>query len=117
MTYSLKKAIAACLTLAVLATGGTAFVAAPVQAQDFSEEAIRKANPYKDLPGVEDPQKAQPAEDKADCSQELQLRNYRYHDRRFSPQSGIVYRCERDGITVESSRPPLQKNWNPLAEQ
>ena len=116
MTFSLTRLTAATLLLAALVSGVPP-LAPTAHAQDFSEEAIRKASPYKDLPGVEDPKQVKKPDDQADCTQELQMRTLHYRDRRYLPEASIVYRCERNGITAESSRPPLQKNWNPLAEQ
>lgn len=93
-------------------------LAASVKAQDFSEQAVRKASPYKDLPGVEDPQDKQAeAGDPPECSKEVVFRNQRGRDGLISDDTGIVYRCEQNGIVVESTRPPIRRNWNPLAEQ
>lgn len=86
-------------------------------AQDFSEEAIRKASPYKDLPGVQNPQQVKPSQDDAECSQEIELRSLSHRERRLQPDTAIIYRCERNGIVIESARPPLTRNWNPLDER
>lgn len=86
-------------------------------AQDFSDEAIEKANPYKDLPGVQDPGKIKPPEDEVECSQELVLRNFRRRHGLTPDETAILYRCEKDGIVIESARPPRGRNWNPLDEQ
>lgn len=86
-------------------------------AQDFSDEAIQKASPYKDLPGVQDPEKIKPPEDEAECSQELVLRNFGRRHGLTPDETAILYRCEKNGIVIESARPPRGQNWNPLEAQ
>lgn len=90
---------------------------APVKAQDFSEDAVQKASPYKDLPGVEDSNNKQAtADDPPQCSRQIVFRDQTSRDGRMFDDNGIVYRCEKNGIVVESTRPPILRNWNPLAE-
>lgn len=89
---------------------------APVagRSQDFSPDGMAKAYPYKDLPGVEDPTVKNEPEEKLDCSKEFRPRGLR-NSRDFDLDApGLVYRCEKDGIIIESAEPPLSRHWNPM---
>jgi hypothetical protein len=88
----------------------------PAQAQDFSDEAISKVNPYKDLPGVQEQKSLQPTEE-AECTQEIRLRDFRRRDGFYDNETGMVYRCVKDGIVIETSRPPRSTYWNPLNQR
>ncbi len=100
-----------CLLLPLVALG------TPSSAQDFSSDSLRKAFPYKDLPGVRPSDAEGPKKEEPTCTQEVRLQNAMRRDSFGDPGPGMVYRCEKDGITVESARPPLRKYWNPLEAQ
>lgn len=98
-----------CLVLALLPT--------VTLAQDFSSDAMSKAFPYKDLPGVRSSDAGDGKKDEVNCTQEVRLQNALRSNSLGERGPGMVYRCEKDGITVESPRPPLRKYWNPLEAQ
>lgn len=104
-------------TSAIAAFSAALLGAGMLAAQDFSPGAMDKAFPYKDLPGVQSPEKAKEPEDPARCTQEVRMRSALRRDLYASDSPGMVYRCEKDGIVIESARPPLRKYWNPLDEQ
>lgn len=102
--------------VALMMAGLAAFpLAAP--AQDFSDHAMKNAFPYKDLPGVKPSDRDREEGRSTNCTQELRQRHLgRMRD--FGPATGgIVYRCEDNGVIIESERPPLRKYWNPLDER
>lgn len=86
-------------------------------AQDFSQDAVNKALPYKDLPGVQAADADKGSDEGVTCTQEMRLQNALRPNSLGQKGAGIVYRCEKDGIVVESPRPPLRKYWNPLEAQ
>lgn len=104
---AIRKAVAMVVLLA----------AGPALAQDFSSGALDKAFPYKDLPGVRSSDDAAGKDDQAKCTQEVRLQSALRRNDFDEGRPGIVYRCEKDGIVVESPRPPLRKYWNPLDGQ
>ncbi len=109
---AMHKRLKALVTIISLAT------AAPMAvAQDFSSDALKKAFPYKDLPGVRPSDASKDEDDAMNCTQEVRLQNAMRRNADGEPGPGIVYRCEKDGIVVESARPPLRKHWNPLDAQ
>ena len=92
-----------------LALGG------PALAIDFGASAVGKSFPYKDLPGVTEPvpDYAKGSDPQADCTRELVTedrigRRWRGGDRPLS-----VYSCEQNGITIQSTEPPLTRDWYP----
>ena len=87
-------------------------------AQDFSPQAIEKANPYKDLPGVKDPLKSK-AEDAAKddrCWSEVRMAGERLFGTSGDRAPVLVYICERNGVTVESTKPPRKPLWDETDE-
>lgn len=95
-----------------------ALISAAAEAQDFSPEAIEKANPYKDLPGVKDPAKSK-AEDAAGadrCWTEIRMAGERMFGARGDRAPVLVYICERNGVTVESTEPPRKPAWDQMGE-
>ncbi len=101
------KRLAPLLALLLLAP------ALPAEATDFSAGAIGKANPYRDLPGVKAPKTgAVSPDDGFECDTEIGDRRYRRDIFDRYAGSGIVYSCTRNGMTVESARPP-RRGWIP----
>lgn len=93
------------------------FLPAVAMAQDFSPSAVNKTFPFKDLPGVQSSDADGGKKDEVTCTQEVRLQNALRTNSLGEKGPGMVYRCEKDGITVESPRPPLRKYWNPLEAQ
>lgn len=88
--------------------------AATAGAVDFGARSLSKAFPYKDLPGVTEPQpdyaKSRPP---VNCTRQLVSdhrlgRSWRQGDRPVA-----VYSCEQNGITIESTEAPLTRDWYP----
>lgn len=95
---------------------GTVLVALAPQAmaQDFSAGALNKAFPYKDLPGVRQDPGPDGTVDAPNCTQEVRLQNGMRRNADGERAPTIIYRCEKDGLVIESPRPPVRKYWNPL---
>lgn len=88
--------------------------ATAASAQDFSARALEQAFPYKDLPGVRPSKGVDEKIEAPNCTQEVRLQNAMRRNADGERGPAIVYRCEKDGLFIESARPPLSKYWNPL---
>lgn len=86
--------------------------------QDFSPQAIERANPYKDLPGVKDPLKSKAEEAAKDdrCWSEVRMAGERLFGTSGDRAPVVVYICERNGVTVESTEPPRRPIWDQSGE-
>ncbi|PWE56077.1 hypothetical protein DEM27_11605 [Metarhizobium album] len=97
----------------------TLLYAAPVMATDFSREAVTAGDPYRDLPGVKEPKNNLGSNsDGFECRTELGERRYYRRDPfyRFG-EPGVVYSCNRNGVTVESFEPPSRGGRFPGQKQ
>ena len=103
----------ASLALVTLALSLT-LAAASAGAVDFGPRAMKQAFPYKDLPGVAEPQpdyaKRRP---QANCTRELVSPNRLGRSWRQGDRPVAVYSCEQNGITIESTDAPLTRDWYP----
>ena len=82
--------------------------AAPALATDFSRQAVTAGDLYRDLPGVKEPKNNLGSNnDGFECRTEIGERRYYRRDPfyRFG-DAGVVYSCNRNGVTVESFEPP-----------
>ncbi|MDI7862809.1 hypothetical protein MRS76_12655 [Rhizobiaceae bacterium n13] len=100
----IRHAMSALVTLITVAT------ALPAGAVNFDQSEIQKVNPYRDLPGVKDGGDAV----RPKCSSEVRMVS------RIEGVAGgnstapmVVYTCEHNGVTFESTRPPTADHWIP----
>lgn len=83
----------------------------PAAAVNFDQSEIQKVNPYRNLPGVKD---TGDVGNKPHCSSEVRTLS------RIDGIAGsnstapiVVYTCEHNGVTFESTRPPGPEQWIP----
>ncbi len=100
-----------CALAIIIAT--TCFSPAAV-ATNFGAAEIDKANPYRDLPGVKDPADVKTRGAGVKCRAEVRMiRGERGGAGISATEPAVVYICEENGVTFESTRPPVPETWIP----
>lgn len=96
----------------------TLLCAVPALATDFSRQAVTAGDTYRDLPGVKEPKTTFTDDDGFECRTEIGERRYYRRDPfyRFG-EPGVVYSCNRNGVTVESFEPPSRGGRFPGQKQ
>lgn len=88
--------------------------AAPGSAANFDAAEIEKLNPYHDLPGVKDPADVRGRRDGVKCASEVRMiRRDRGGAGISATEPALIYSCEENGVTYESTRPPVPEKWIP----
>ena len=83
-------------------------------AANFDAAEIEKISPYRDLPGVKDPDGVSGRRDGQKCTSEVRMiRRGRGGAGISATEPAVVYSCEENGITYESTRPPVPEQWIP----
>lgn len=96
-----------------LAVIGSCFIA-PANAANFDAAEIEKLSPYRDLPGVKDPSDVKGRRDSINCTSEVRMiRRSRGGAGISATEPALVYSCEDNGVTYESTRPPVPEKWVP----